>query len=151
MALTAGERAGLLACLATGVGTGDVPELIACLAAIGIAYVGPLVDTAIRNFINSLLGGTTVACANTHKTTALVQGPGVCCAALAASGSVPVVGLRLPALTKKGKCFVCEVKASTSVKHPGALVFKRGKSHVVGSPVSCPSSSEGCCALSVGA
>lgn len=88
-----------------------------------------------------------MACVNTHKVSSTVQGPGVCCAALAASGQTPVVGLRIATVNKLNKCIVCEIKASTSVKHPGALVFKRGKAHVPGSTVSCPSASEGCCAL----
>jgi len=88
-----------------------------------------------------------VACVTTHKTTSTVQGPGVCCAALTASGLTPAVGVRVAAVNKLGKCIVCEVKASTSPKHPGTLVFKRGKANVPGSTVSCPSTSEGCCAL----
>jgi hypothetical protein len=39
------------------------------------------------------------------------------------------------------------VKASTSAKHPGVPVIKRGKAHVAGSPVNCPSTVTGCCAL----
>lgn len=88
-----------------------------------------------------------MACANTHRTSTLTQGPGVCCQALATSGQTPVVGLRIATTNKLGKCIVCEIKASTSPKHPGAMVFKRGKAHVPGSTVSCPSSFEGCCAL----
>lgn len=88
-----------------------------------------------------------MACANTHRTSGLVQGAGKCCAALQASGQTPVIGLRLSTTNKLGKCIICEIKASTSPKHPGALVFKRGKAQVPGSPVSCPSSFEGCCAL----
>lgn len=86
-------------------------------------------------------------CTNTHEVTSQVQGPGVCCAALAASGLKPAPGVRVAATNKDGKCFVCEVKASTSKKNPGALVFKRGKNQVPGSQVNCPSSSHGCCAL----
>jgi hypothetical protein len=89
-----------------------------------------------------------VACVTTHQTSVRTQGPGVCCAALSASGLTPTVGLRIAAQDKLGHCMVCEVKSSTSRKHPGALVFKRGKSNVPGSAVSCPSSSIGCCALS---
>lgn len=92
-------------------------------------------------------GGPMAACTTTHKISSTVQGPGVCCAALGASGLTPAVGVRIAAVNSAGKCIVCEIKSSTSAKHPGALVFKRGKSHVVGSAVSCPSSSGGCCAL----
>lgn len=89
-----------------------------------------------------------MACANVHKVSTTAQGPGTCCAALAASGQTPVVGLRVAAINSKGQCFVCEIKSSTSKKNPGIMVFKRGKSHVAGSPVSCPTTQEGCCALS---
>ena len=84
------------------------------------------------------------ACINTHTASSQVQGPGTCCAALAASGQTPHVGLRLAATDKRGKCFVCEVKASTSRHNAGAMVFKRGKSAGI-----CPTSSHGCCALLV--
>lgn len=92
-------------------------------------------------------GGSPMACVTTHNVTQKVQGPGVCCAALSASGLTPAVGVRVAATNAKGQCIVCEVKASVSKAHPGALVFKRGKSHVAGSSVSCPTTSEGCCAL----
>lgn len=92
-------------------------------------------------------GGNPMACVTTHKTSTTTQGPGVCCAALSASGLPPVIGLRIAAVNKLGKCIVCEIKASTSKKNPGVLVFKRGKASVPGSLVSCPSSQEGCCAL----
>lgn len=92
-------------------------------------------------------GGNRMACVTTHKVSQTAQGPGVCCAALGASGQTPVVGLRIAATDAKGHCFVCEVKSSTSKKNPGALVFKRGKSHVPGSAVSCPTSTGGCCSL----
>lgn len=88
-----------------------------------------------------------MACATTHKTSSTVQGPGVCCAALSASGLPPAVGVRVVAQNKLGKCIVCEVTTSRSPKHVGQLVFKRGKASVPGSSVSCPSTSEGCCAL----
>ena len=88
-----------------------------------------------------------MACVTTHKTSTTAQGPGVCCAALTASGLTPAVGVRIAATNRLGKCIVCEIKASTSKKSPGTLVFKRGKSHVPGSTVSCPTSQEGCCAL----
>jgi hypothetical protein len=88
-----------------------------------------------------------MACANTHTVSTLTQGPGVCCSALAASGQTPVIGLRIAARNRAGKCIVCEIKASTSRKNPGVMVFKRGKAHVPGSTVSCPTSQEGCCAL----
>lgn len=101
-------------------------------------------------FVRALVsgGGGNVACANTHTTSVKAQGPGVCCAALSASGLTPAVGVRVAAVNAAGKCIVCEVKSSTSRKSPGTLVFKRGKSHVPGSAVSCPTSQEGCCALS---
>ena len=86
-----------------------------------------------------------MACANYHTTTSKVQGPGACCAGLAASGMPAQVGTRFAVTiqTKSGpQCRVCEIKASTSKKHPGALVFKRGKSLGL-----CPTVSEGCCQL----
>lgn len=95
----------------------------------------------------SQTGGTNMACATTHKVSTVAQGPGVCCAAFSASGLTPAVGVRVVATNKLGKCIVCEIKASTSKKNPGVLVFKRGKASVPGSTVSCPSTAEGCCAL----
>jgi hypothetical protein len=51
------------------------------------------------------------ACTPTHKTSQLVQGPGVCCAALGASGITAIgPGTRVAATDKNGKCFICEVK-----------------------------------------
>ena len=113
----------------------------------------PKVQAHLKQIVNTLQklqlsqGGKTMACATTHKTTTVTQGPGVCCAAFSASGLAPAVGVRVAAVNKLGKCIVCEIKASTSKKNPGALVFKRGKASVPGSTVSCPSSQEGCCAL----
>lgn len=100
-------------------------------------------------FVRALVsgGGGTVACANTHKVSSTAQGAGICCAALGASGLTPAVGVRIAAVNKANKCIVCEIVPSRSAKHPGTLVFKRGKSHVPGSAVSCPTSQEGCCAL----
>lgn len=112
----------------------------------GVGVPGSIANNACLDACLAL-GGGNVACANTHKTSVTTQGPGVCCAALVASGLTPVVGLRVAAVNKKGKCIVCEVKASTSPKHQGQLVFKRGKAVVPGSNVSCPTSAEGCCAL----
>lgn len=81
-----------------------------------------------------------MACANQHKTSTIVQGPGVCCAAL--GSQTPTVGLRFTATNKLGHCIVCQIKASTSKKNPGALVFVRGKSLGL-----CPTSNVGCCSL----
>jgi hypothetical protein len=84
------------------------------------------------------------ACANTHNVTTKTQGPGVCCAAMPASvpHGTAAIGHRWVAHDKHGKCFVCEVKASTSVKHAGEPVIKRGKSEGL-----CPTSVGGCCRL----
>lgn len=101
----------------------------------------------LRQWLSQTFGGGPVACATTHKVSTVAQGPGVCCAAFSASGLAPVVGARVVATNKNGKCMVCEIKASTSKKNPGMLVFKRGKNQVPGSTVSCPSTSEGCCYL----
>jgi len=149
LALTSGQQA-TIACALSALATLDVVEAIAYLAGAGIVFLGPQTVAAVRAFINSLTsgGGNSVACSTTHKVSTTAQGPGVCCAALTASGQTPVVGLRIAATNKLGKCIVCEVKASTSKKNPGVLVFKRGKAVVPGSPVSCPTSAEGCCALS---
>lgn len=81
-----------------------------------------------------------MACANQHSTSTKVQGPGVCCAAL--GGQTPTIGLRFAATSRTGKCIVCEVTASRSPKHPGRLVFKRGKGGSI-----CPTSTSGCCSL----
>ena len=129
-------------------GGASISETIATLSEIGFIYKGLQTIGAVAQYINSLIGGGKVACANTHKTSTLVQGPGVCCAALTASGLTPAVGVRVAAVNKKGKCIICEVKLSTSKKAaPGQLAFKRGKAAVPGSAVSCPSTVEGCCAL----
>jgi len=148
MALTPNQQAALLACAATAIE--DPAAAILCLAAVGIAYVGPIVGSAIQNFVNNLISGgtSTVACTTFHTTTSKTQGPGVCCAALTASGQTPVAGLRIAATNSKGNCIVCQVKVSTSKKNAGKLVFVRGKSVVAGSTVVCPTASEGCCALS---
>jgi len=87
-----------------------------------------------------------MACVNTHKTSSTIQGPGICCAALAASGQTPAIGVRVAATTTTGKCIVCEIKASTSPKHLGKKVFKRGKA-CAGGTCLCPSSTGGCCEL----
>lgn len=102
----------------------------------------------IKQLLQSVVGGgsTTVACQNTHLTSTRTQGPGTCCAAFGASGLTPSVGARVAATDKNGKCIVCEVKASTSRKHPGQLVFKKGKNFVAGSTVTCGGST-GCCSL----
>lgn len=86
-----------------------------------------------------------MACANTHKLSTTAQGPGVCCASMPA-GVTPTVGERWAAKDKKGHCFVCEIKASTSQKHPGRLVIKRGKA-CEGNVCLCPTSTGGCCRL----
>jgi hypothetical protein len=91
-----------------------------------------------------------MACVNQHNVTTKAQGPGKCCAAYSAAfgaGHIPQIGERVSALDAKGHCFVCEVKASTSKKHAGRPVFKRGLSQVIGSTVSCPTTTQGCCAL----
>ena len=59
-----------------------------------------------------------MACVTTHKVSTTASGPGVCCAALTASGFTPVVGLRIATVNKLNKCIVCEIKASTSKKAP---------------------------------
>lgn len=91
-------------------------------------------------------GGNKMACSTTHNVTSKVTGPGMCCKALAASGQAPAVGVRVAATDSKGKCVVCEIKASTSRKHPGQLVFKRGKGGAL-----CPTSTGGCCILQTAA
>lgn len=122
-------------------GTSPFVNCVACCVKTGL---GPGLQTP------ALCGGSNLACVTTHKVSSTAQGPGVCCAALSASGQTPVVGLRIATTNKNGKCIVCEVKQSTSKRNPGALVFKRGKAHVPGSTVSCPTTQEGCCALSGG-
>ena len=81
-----------------------------------------------------------MACANTHNLTQKVQGAGKCCAGL--GSQTPVLGLRFGAIDSKGKCFVCEIAQSRSIKHPGKLVFRRGKGGTI-----CPTSTGGCCSL----
>jgi len=124
------------------------PQLAAAIAALGLTCAA----SVLVSFFEEFLGGgiSNMACATTHKVSTTVQGAGPCCAAYSAAfpaGHIPVVGERVAATNKLGKCIVCEVKASTSRKHPGMLVFKRGLAHVAGSVVSCPSTAEGCCAL----
>ena len=80
------------------------------------------------------------ACVNTHNVTTKTQGPGICCSHMPAGA--PHVGMRWAATDKKGHCFVCEIKASTSQKHPGQMVIKRGRSAGL-----CPTSVGGCCRL----
>ena len=134
----------------------EADEVAVGLGLLGAAYfeatkISQQAANAINNAIlcirSFFLGGTNVACATTHKVSTVAQGPGVCCAAFTASGLTPAVGVRVVATNKLGKCIVCEVKASTSKKSPGTLVFKRGKASVPGSTISCPSTAEGCCAL----
>jgi hypothetical protein len=120
------------------------PQLLGAIAALGVTCT---VAALVRFFEKFLAGDVNMACANTHKSSSTVQGPGPCCAAFSASGLTPAPGVRVVATNKNGKCIVCEVKASTSRSHPGVLVFKRGKAVVAGSNVSCPSTAEGCCAL----
>lgn len=121
-----------------------LPELELLLLA------GCSIAVLTRVWLNFVLkaGGRNMACATTHKTSTVVQGPGPCCAAYAAAAFPTVqAGQRVVATNKAGKCIVCEVKISTSKTHPGVFVFKRGKASVPGSTVSCPSTAEGCCAL----
>jgi hypothetical protein len=103
-------------------------------------------------------------CTDTHCPTCnkqtRIQGPGTCCAAFAAykaagSPAGPIqVGARIRANDSKGNCIVCEVKSSTSKRHPGRPVIKRGKGMGPAYDMSlgqvtqgCPSSTGGCCAL----
>jgi hypothetical protein len=82
-------------------------------------------------------------CVDTHTVDNIAQGPGPCCTAMRQHGGRPTPGLRLAAVNKKGKCFVCEVKVSTAKNAaPGTLVFKHGKSAGI-----CPTTTHGCCAL----
>ena len=84
------------------------------------------------------------ACSDSHRTSQLVQGPGVCCAALTSSGTTTVaVGTRVVATNSRGQCIICEVKRGKK----GGLVWKRGKAQQPGSPAQCPTTREGCCAL----
>jgi hypothetical protein len=83
-------------------------------------------------------------CSPTHKTSQLVQGPGVCCQAWSAAGfTVGAPGQRVATTNSKGQCIICEVKTLKK----GGLGFKRGKAQVAGSQVACPSTRQGCCAL----
>lgn len=129
---------------------GFSPELAEREAEAACGFVCEGVPPPIRNVIVKRLQSrrnAKMACATTHKVTSNVQGPGPCCAALSASGLAPAVGVRVVGTNKAGKCIVCEITTSRSPKHPGMLVFKRGKASVPGSNVSCPSTAEGCCAL----
>lgn len=107
-------------------------------------------DTIHWRALRPWIGGSNMPCVNTHNVTSKAQGPGVCCAALSKSGQAPRVGLRIAATNKLGKCIVCEIAASTSKKHPGRLVFKRGAACDNGTCL-CPSSSGGCCELTTAA
>jgi hypothetical protein len=86
-------------------------------------------------------------CVDQHSVSNVAQGAGPCCTALRQHGGAPTPGLRLAAVNRKGKCFVCEVERSTAKKYasnPGTapLVFKHGKSLGL-----CPTTTHGCCAL----
>jgi hypothetical protein len=145
----------ILAAIVSGALVGSA-TIYAALAAIGIippqqGMTVSQLTAFIRALIASGTGGPGMACATTHSTTTKAQGPGVCCAALSAAGygpgNPPPIGTRVAAQNRLGNCIVCQVSASTSRKHPGVPVIRRGKSFVAGSAVSCPTSSGGCCAL----
>lgn len=109
--------------------------------------IGELVAAQLASICSTTNpGGPPMACVNNHKVSSTVQGAGTCCSALSKSGIAPAVGVRVAATDSKGKCFICEIKASTSPKHRGSLVFKRGKAS--GPGASCPTSQQGCCILS---
>jgi len=133
---------------------------VACLLAIGISYIGPIVGTAIVNFINSLSsgGGSNVACNSTHSSK--VQGPGTCCLAVQSGALIPPApGTILPVYTpgsagtlppgriaqvtdSAGHCASCMIVGSSSAKHRGRPVLK----YIRGGPT-CPTSQAGCCTL----
>jgi len=100
-----------------------------------------------------------MACTNTHQG-GKVQGPGVCCQAVA-SGALtkPPTGTTLPpyfpgqwqslpagritqVTTASGQCASCMIVGSTSKKHPGKPVLK----FIHGGP-GCPVAGSGCCAM----
>lgn len=87
-----------------------------------------------------------MACVTTHKSTGVVQGPGLCCSQVQSGQLGKTIGSVGPATTvttKSGpRCGHCEVVASRSAKHPGrpSLRFKFGGTM-------CASGAHGCCAL----
>lgn len=85
-----------------------------------------------------------MACVNTHSVTTRAAGAGRCCSTMPAG--TPHVGMRWATTTRANKCMVCEIAASTSAKHPGRLIIKRGKS-CEGGTCLCPTSVGGCCRL----
>lgn len=133
--------------------------IYSALVAIGVTAPPGLTVAQLISFIQQLIasqGGKGMACATSHNVSSQVQGPGVCCAALTAAGfgpgNPPPIGTRVAAMTAAtsktaSHCIVCQVSASTSKKHPGAPVIKRGKNFVAGSTVNCPTTAGGCCAL----
>lgn len=114
--------------------------------------------TGLAPILLGLGGTTTMACSNTHGSR--VQGPGLCCQAVA-SGALtkPAAGTTLPpyapgqSLTlpagritmvtdSGGHCGQCMIVGSKSPKHPGKPVLK----FVRGGP-GCPAAGSGCCSM----
>jgi hypothetical protein len=144
--------AAIIADLAAGILS--LAEAVVLLGEIGIIVPAAILAagvTAVVTYLRSLGGGTMAACVPSHGVSSRAPGPGVCCAALSAAGfgpgNAPPIGTRVAAVNKNGKCIICEVRASTSRKNPGAPVIKKGKSHVAGSNINCPTTAQGCCAL----
>ncbi len=104
-----------------------------------------------------------MACANFHKSSTRVQGPGLCCAQVGVAGGLvaPPAGTTLPAYIPGqadagqipagrivqvtdagGHCASCMIVGSKSKKHPGkpVLMFVRGGP-------ACPTAGTGCCSL----
>lgn len=138
----------------------DPPALLACLSAIAAeAVLDKATEALVQQIISllqTLLGGTSMAC--TPKHSAKVAGNGVCCAQVA-SGALATTALTLPqynpgglgtnptlphvqVTSTTGRCGTCWIAGSKSPKHPGKPVLK----YTPGGP-GCPTTSTGCCAL----
>lgn len=124
-----------------------------------IGFLTPPARRAAFALIAYLLGGTPMACANTHSSK--VQGAGLCCAQVGVGLTPPPPGTLLPAYQagqadagaipagrivqvtdSGGHCASCMIVGSTSRKHPGKPVLK----FLRGGP-SCPTAGTGCCSL----
>ena len=126
---------------------GEAPAVNLCRNA--VIAGGRALLAEVKSFCRK---GTPMAttCVSQHSVTSKVQGPGACCAAFTKAGfsstNPAPIGTRVAATDRKGRCFVCQVEASTSKRNPGAPVIKRGKSLGL-----CPTTLHGCCVVGTAA
>jgi hypothetical protein len=139
----------LLLCIAL-LAEGNEAEAALCFSKLYVeaSAEGP-VRRLVQDVISAIEGGSKMAtCTPSHTTSTKVPGPGTCCAAFVAAGftsaNPPPIGTRVATVDSRQRCIVCEVKASKSVKNPGAPVIGRGKGGLL-----CPTSAHGCCTLGI--